>query len=782
VKTNELIENAMKDIIGTSVLQVGAREKVLGAAQYVADMKVSGMLEGKVLRSTHPHARIVDIDTSRARALRGVKAVVTGADTPEHLFGFLHKEYRILAAGKVRYAGEEVAAVAAINDEIAMDALDLIRVEYEPLPAVFDPEEALRTGAPEVHEGTGNLAREIRISRGDVEEGFARSVAVHEATYDMPYQYHGYMEPMGTIASMDASGRLTIWAPTQSVFFTRQIVAEALGIPQTNVRVIQTVIGGAFGGKLTEDMNTPLTAFLALKTRRPVRILNNRLEDFLAARSSMPARVTLKMGLARDGEILAKDSIVIADNGAYNNLTLEQVLVTAFRTDSLHRLKNVRAHARLAYTNKIPSGTFRAFGTQQMAFPVDSHLTMLAEMIGMDPVDVHLRNAIRTGETSVHGWYMGSCGLSECLEKSRDGIGWTQKHGRRLGTATRKRGVGIGSGIHVTANRQIADWDGSTILLKVNLDGRITLTTGESDLGQGSNTVLSQICAKEMGIPVDHVTVNMPDTDTAPISFGSVASRVTILAGNAVIQASREARKKLLDVAGQKLETSPDDLTIEDGRIHVMGVPDMGMTMGDAARAAMFRAGGEGILVKATYDAPTTMADKKTYFGNVAPAYSFAATTAEVEVDTETGQVLLLDCFVADDCGKALNPLAVEGQVHGATAQGIGWALYENFEFEDGRLVNGNFADYTMATADSLPMLRDAIVESIEPNGPYGAKGASETAMVSVAGAIGNAVYDAVGVRITSLPITPPKVLAALKRKAEVDKQHGADARETPDA
>jgi CO/xanthine dehydrogenase Mo-binding subunit len=764
--------------IGVSVPQVNFREKVLGTAQYVGDLKIAGMLEAKVLRSPHPHARILDIDTSQARALPGVKAVVTGADTPNHLFGFLHKEYRVLATGKVRYAGEEVAAVAAVDEATALDALELIRVKYEPLPAVFDPQEALSLGAPEVHEGTRNLAREIRIARGNVEEGFERSAAVYEATYEMGYQYHGYMEPMCTVAQVEPGGRLTVWAPTQSVFFTRQLVAEALGLPQTDVRVVQTLTGGAFGGKLTEDLNTPICAFLALKTGKPVRLLNNRLEDFLGARSSMPARVTLKMGLARDGEILAKDSIVIADNGAYSNLTLEQVLVTAFRTDSLYRLKNVRCRARLAYTNKIPSGTFRAFGTQQMAFPVDSHLAMLAEMIGMDPVDVHLRNAIKQGETSVHGWYMGSCGLTECLEKSRDAIGWQQKHRRQLGGPTRKRGVGIGSGIHVTANRQIADWDGSTVFLKVNFDGRVILTTGESDIGQGSNTVMAQICAEALGIPISHVTVNIPDTDNAPLSFGSVASRVTILAGNAIIRAAREAREKLLCIAAEKLDVSAEQLSIEEGFICRVGDSARIMPLSEVARMAMFRAGGEGIFIKATYDPPTTMADKETYYGNVAPAYSFAAAAVEVEVDTETGEVLLLDSFVADDCGRALNPRAVEGQVHGATVQGIGWALYEQFEFVDGRLINGNFADYTMATADATPALRATIVESMEPNGPYGAKGASETAIVPIAGAIANAVYDAVGIRINSLPITPQKVLAALREKAQRENAEEQRARE----
>jgi CO/xanthine dehydrogenase Mo-binding subunit len=752
-----------QSVIGTSVPNLTAREKVLGSAQYVGDIKMPHMLHAKVLRSPYPHARIVHVDVEAAKRVPGVRAVMTGADTPARLWGPIKKEHRILAAGKVRFAGEEVAAVAAVDESTAMDALELIRVEYEELPAVFDPEEALKPGAPEVHEGTGNLAREIRIDRGDVDTAFGRAAAVHEATYQTQYQYHGYMEPMGTIAAVDGNGRLTIWAPTQSVYFTRELVAEALDITPSRVRVVQTVVGGAFGGKLTEDAQSPIAALLALRTGRPVRLVNNRLEDFLGARSALPERVWLKMGLARDGEIVAKETVIFGDNGAYSGLAPEIILVTAFRTDCLHRLTNVRAHARLVYTNKIPGGTFRAFGTQQAAFPLDSHLAVLAEMIGLDPVDVHLRNAIRQGETSVHGWYMGSCGLSECIEKARDGIGWKEKYGKRRQTGTKRRGVGIGTGLHVTANRQLANWDGSTVALKFNEDGRVNLICGESELGQGSITVLTQICASELGVPIDHVTFSNPDTDTVPFCFGSFASRVTILAGNAVIKAAREAKEKIFAVAAEKLEVSPRDLTIEDGIITVVGVPDRAMTVGEACRLHLFRVGGEGLYTRATYDAPTVMADKQTFYGNVAPAYSFAAQAVEVEVDTETGQIRLLDSIVADDCGKALNPQAVEGQIHGAVAQGIGWALYENFEFEDGRLVNGNFADYTMPTADSLPSLRSVLVETIDPNGPYGAKGASETSIVPTAGAIANAVHDAVGVRITSLPITPEKVLAALR-------------------
>lgn len=752
-----------RPVIGVSIPQVNSREKVQGRAQYVGDIRMAGMLHAKVLRSPYPHARIVSIDLSRARALRGVKAVAACDDTPDRLWGAFVKEHRIFAAGKVRFAGEEVAAVAAVDEATALDALELIRVEYEELPALLDPEDALKPGAVEIHDGTKNIAREIHMSRGDVDEGLRSAAAVYEATYEIPCQYPGYMEPMGTVAAADASGRITVWAPTQAVFRTRGYVADALGLPASRVRVVQTVTGGGFGGKNSEDANSPIAAFLALKSGRPVRLVNSRLDDFAGARANMAMRIRLKMGLARDGRIVAKDSTIVADNGAYTCLAPNVIHNTAMRSDSLHRLANVRTHARLVFTNKIPSGAFRGMGNAHMHFALNSHLTVLAEMIGMDPVDVQLRNAIRAGDTSVHGWVMGSCGLSECIERARDAIGWQDKRGRGQPDAGRRRGVGIAAAIHVSGNRSHGNWDGSTIIVKVNEDGRVNLITGESDVGQGSNTVLSQICANELGIPVDHVTVSDPDTEVSPFSHGSVASRVTMVAGNAVIRAAREARQKLLDIAAARLEVSAADLTIEDAVIHVVGVPGRRVTVAEAARAHIYRPGGEGIVTRATHDPDTVPADARSLYGNVSAAYSFAAQAVEVEVDTDTGQVRLVDAYCADDCGKALNPLAVEGQNCGAMTQGIGAALYESLQFENGVLVNADFADYTMPTAESVPHLRTSIVESMDPNGPYGAKGSSETAIAPTAAAIANAVHDAVGVRINSLPVTPEKVLAGLR-------------------
>ncbi|EYS97727.1 4-hydroxybenzoyl-CoA reductase [Cupriavidus sp. SK-4] len=760
-----------KAIVGSSTPQVTAREKVMGRAQYAGDIKLPGMLHAKVLRSPHPHARIVRIDTAAAKALPGVKLVMTGHDVPARNWGPHRKEQRILACGVVRHVGEEVAAVVAVSEEIARDALDLVRIEYEALPALLTPAAALADGAPEIHAGTRNIGHEMRIVRGDVDAAFDACAAVYEATYDMHSQYPGYLEPMASVAAQDGNGRLTLWASTQSVFLARARLAEALDRPVSTIRVVQATTGGGFGAKIVEENNSLICAFLASRLERPVRLVNNRLDDFQGARASVPMKVWLRMGLSADGVILAKDVRITAECGAYSGLAGDVMHVTAMRSDNMHRVQNVRSHAVMAYTNNPPRGAFRGFGGQQMQFPLNCHLTVLARMVGMDPVEVHKRNAIGAGETSVHGWKISSTGMAECLDMTRKAIGWDEKRAAPRGTGTRRRGVGIAAAMHVSGNRTLGNWDGSTILLKVNEDGRAMLQTSECDMGQGANTMLSQICAQELGVPLSHVTVMAPDTDTAPFCLGSLASRVTIIAGNAVLRAAREARQKLLALAAEKLGVDAEQLEIADGRIAAPGQPDKSATLAEIARLHIFRHGGEGIHVRATYDAPTVMHDAD-YYGNVAPAHSFAAQAVEVEVDTGTGQVTVIDSFVADDCGKAINPLAVHGQTHGATVQAIGWTLYENLQYEDGRLMNGNFADYTMPTADAVPMLRTDVVESNDPNGPYGAKGASETAILPGAAAIANAVFDAVGVRIQSLPITPEKVLAGLRELKQKEAAH----------
>jgi len=464
--------------------------------------------------------------------------------------------------------------------------------------------------------------------------------------------------------------------------------------------------------------------------------------------------------MRQDGFIVAKDVRIVADCGAYAGLCGEIMHVTAMRSDNMHRLENVRCHASLAYTNNPPHGAFRGFGGTPMLFALNSHIDTMARRLGLEPVAVHKLNAIRAGDTSVHGWKIGSTGLVECLDQCTQAIGWGQASSTPAHPAKR-RGKGVAAAMHVSGNRTIGNWDGSTVLLKVNEDGRVVLHTAEGDMGQGAQTMVSQIVAHELMLPLNHVQVVAPDTDSAPFAVGSLASRVTIVAGNAALVAARAARDHLLEAAAQLLATTPDQCALDDGGVCLRSNPSQRKTRAEVVRHHIWRHGGQGLQVQGTWDADTVMFDKDLY-GNIAPAYSFAAQAVEVEVDTETGQVNLLRSFVSDDCGKALNPMAVHGQSNGAAAQAVGWTLYEKLQLDQGRLTNGNFADYTMPTADSLPELHSGIVESNEPNGPYGAKGASETAILPGAAAIANAVFAAIGVRITDLPITPEKVLAAL--------------------
>ncbi|MCR0982690.1 xanthine dehydrogenase family protein molybdopterin-binding subunit [Roseomonas populi] len=754
--------------IGRPTPQVNAQEKLTGRALYGGDFRTPGMLHLKVLRSPYAHARIISIDTAAASALPGVHAVLTGDDTPDRLTGVHRKQHRILATSKVRFVGEEVVAVAAIDEDTARDALDLVRVEYEPLPLVHNMDEALSPGTIEVHESTGNLSIEYKVERGDVDSAFARAALVHEATYETTSQYPGYLEPMATVAWVEGDGRLVVRASTQTAFLQRNRFAEALGLPVSAVRVIQSTVGGAFGGKTVEECNSLICAWMAYRLGRPVRFVNSRLDDFLGARSSPAERIWLKMGVDNQGLIIAKEVKILADCGAYEGLATHVLQVSLVRSDNMHRyLKDVRLHGRLAFTNHPPRGAVRGFGGPQAAFALNSHMAELAEKLGIDPVEFMRRNAVRAGDTTVHGFELGSAGLTECLDQVSEGIGWITKKARRPDTGLKRRGIGFAGAIHVSGNREMGNWDGSIVTARMTTDGRVTLSTGESDMGQGAYTMLAQCCASELAIPVSHVTVLPTDTDVSPYGHGSIASRVTILAGNAAIRAGREIRGRLLALASETLGVPEGDLTVSGGEIFATSaLPNRRLTFGELARMHIYRHGGEELRVTATYDPPTFLAmSRPDQYGNVAPGYSFAAQAVEVEVDTETGQVEILETFVSDDCGKAINPLAVHGQTCGAAAMSIGWALYEEMKFQDCQLLNGNFADYTMPTAESLPNIQSGIIESLEPNGPYGAKGASETAMLPGAAAIANAVYDAVGVRIRELPITPEKILAGLREQ-----------------
>jgi CO/xanthine dehydrogenase Mo-binding subunit len=710
------------------------------------------------------------VGTERAAGVPGVAAVFTGEDAPERPWGIIHKDQYVLARGKVRYVGEEVAAVAAESEDAALEALERIDVEYEPLPAVFDPEEALAPGAPRINEAENNLAQEVHIRRGDVDRSFAESAVIHEDIYTTPYQFQTYMEPLGALADPDGRGRATLTAPTQSVHLTHRYLCEALDLAPEDLRVVQPHIGGAFGGKLNEDATALITLFLALNLGRPVRFLNNRLDEFGASRPRMPSKTRLKMGVRKDGTIAAKETRIYGNNGACSCLSPEVIQCMAMRMDCLYRMENIKTDAWLAYTNLLPAGAFRGFGNVQMAFALESHLDALAEKLGMDAAELRLRNLIRQGDTSVHGWKMDSCAVGECVDKAVAAVDWRRRRSAPKAGPVR-RGVGLACAIHSTSIRQHSiagdggGWDGSAAVVEITEEGRARLICGEGELGQGAKTVLAQFTAEALGLEFRAVDVAEADTGNTPYSLGGYASRLTLIAGNAVQKSAAACRERILDIAADRLEVDPGDLTLDAGVVSIKGAPERSISLGEIVKANRSLTGETAVSAEASWDSPTELPDPETRYGKVTAASSFVCVAAVAAVDTETGGVRLEEVIAADDLGRVINPLTVEGQIHGEMAQGFGFAMFEDPVLDDGRFVNGNLADYTVPKAEGLPNFGSILIESIDPHGPFGAKGCSECALNACGAAIANAVYDAVGVRIKDLPVTPRKILAALRER-----------------
>jgi CO/xanthine dehydrogenase Mo-binding subunit len=760
--------------IGKPTPTLEAPGKARGTADFVTDLRPSRMLIGKVLRSPHPYARLASLDTTAAKKVSGVRAVLTWKDIPQVRWGHEIKDQTALAADYVRFAGEEVAAVAAVDEDAAFEALERIRVEYEPLSPVLNIDAALAEGAPRLHEHSpDNVARRMEFLRGDPDREFNQAAAIYENVFETSMQHHAYMEPIGTVAEVDSSGKVTLYAPVQNIFPARDRVAEALGVSASWVRVVQPTVGGAFGGKMVDEPNTILAALLARAARMPVQLMNTRTEEFRASRPRVPYRIRLRVGVASDGTLVAKEALIWGDAGAYCGRTLKVLSVTCMRMDNCYQFKSLKTDARMIYTNRLPAGAFRGMGNPQMVFALEACLDHLAEELGIDPLELRLKNAIREGETSIHGWEMKSCGLTDCIEKAAEACDWlghrkekSEREGdssvSSSGTPGKVRGLGMACAVHVSGNRVHMDWDGANAEIRIREDGRASLVIGEGDIGQGANTVLALIAAEELGFSLEDVELSPADTDSTPLGFGARASRLTFIAGNAVREAAKKAKNKILHLAAIQLEAPRDDLQIDNGWISVVGSKEKGISVHDLVKGSVCRPGWEPIVTQATYDPPSVMADK-TRYGNVAGAYTFTAQVAEVEVDCETGRVEVLRLIAADDIGRALNPLTAEGQVEGAVIQGLGLALSEGMIFDGGEVVNGNFADYPLPKAEGSPLVETYLVETNDPYGPFGGKGGSETPIDPTAAAIANAVYDATGVRMTSLPITAEKLLKALK-------------------
>lgn len=749
------------DVVGKSIPQIAARDKAAGRTQFVTDLVLPRMIHGRVLRSPFAHAKIISIDTTKAEALPGVKAVATYEDTPKIKFGPRSEDWTIFASDKALFHGDEIAAVAAVDLDTAEEALELITVEYEELPHVVSPVEAMQPGAPIVHsDAPDNIAADFKIDAGNVDKALDQSYEVFEDHFYTNQVYQAYMEPMAALAEVDLSGRLTIWTGTQIPNMMRMTYAKALGMSPDNIRIVVPEYGGAFGGKMENNIHL-VTAVLAIKTGLPVKLVNTRHEDFLAGNPRVPMHFDIKLGATRDGILTAKDVKVVGGAGA--RLVYSQVITSTacYRVDSLYRFKNVRARGYTVYTNTVPTACFRGFGNSQSTFVLESAMDELACRLKMDPAELRIKNGMGSGETSVHGWRIGSSGLTECVEKATAAAGWKEKKKKK----TPFKGIGLSCCNHVSGNRPFArEFDGGSAIVRVGKDGRVTVCHGESDMGQGQNTTFAQIAAECLGIGMDMVQVAQVDTDLSPFGLGSFATRGTLMGGNGVLAAARKTYKQMAQVAAQMLGTDENAVKCKKGVFFIVEKPEKQVLFKDVASQATINRHGAPIVGTGFYVPPTELPDPETKKGNISPAYPFGCQIAQVEVDPDTGEVTVTDFFAAHDVGRAINPQATEGQIQGGIAQGLGWTLMEDMTYENGKVLNADFVDYIVPSCFDIPEIDPILVEPIEPNGPYGAKGIGEPALNPTMAAITNAIYDATGIRVKSLPVNPSWLLETIKK------------------
>jgi 4-hydroxybenzoyl-CoA reductase alpha subunit len=758
-------------VLGKRLPRIDGPVKAAGTARFTDDLVLPGMLHGKILRSPHAHARILSIDTTRAERLLGVRAVIVGEDFGDYRYGLrpdTRDEYP-LARGKVRYLGEEVAAVAAVDEDTALAALDLIHVEYEVLPAVTDPEEALREDAPRLHEDKpGNISVHMKTSFGDVDEAFRQADYIREDRFYSQSVLHGYLEPNAALALWEAPNRITIWASKQSPYFLYRNLANCFKVPLSHVRLIQPYIGGGFGGKNGGYPVDFCTVLLSKKTGRPVKIALTMEEVLAAHRRRHPMIVWLKTGVRKDGTILAHDCRIIADGGAGSGVG-PTTIANAFAFMNLpYVVPNVRYDAYRVYTNRPISVAQRGNGIQQIRFAADVQLEMIIDDLGLDPVEVRRKNGAYVGYRTANGMNVKSCGLEETITEAVKAANWEveyrpwrEKAHEPLGRIARGLGIACNS---FESGARLTGHNCCTAVIKVHEDGTASLLTGSTDAGQGSETVLAMITAEILGIRLEDVFVPQTDSTVTPVDPGSFGSRVSSTAGNAVKIAALDAKNQLLKVAAELLAVAVDDIEFRDRQVFVKAAPEKSMRFRDLARKTVAWGSGTTVIGQGSWGQNIEPKNFDTGEGDSGGAYSFGTQAAWVEVDTETGKVSVQRMVVAHDLGFALNPLAVEGQHEGSIAGGVGHTIYEHCVENNGQNLTPNLTAYGLPTVYDLPEAMISLsIESNDPVGAFGAKESGEGTQVSTIPAIVNAIHNAIGVWITDLPVTPEKVLKALR-------------------
>jgi CO/xanthine dehydrogenase Mo-binding subunit len=764
--------------VGQDVPRLDSREKITGRAQYSDDMILPGMLHAAVQQSPYAHAKILSCDVSAALALPGVAAVFTGDDIGYHYIGPFVKDETAIAKGKVRYIGEPVAAVAAVDQATARRAAALIDVEYEELPAVLSIDEAIADGAPLVHENFDDLVRVfeadhapnvmsiMQVKDGDVDAAWAKCDVVVEGEFETQAQCHAYMEPCSAIADIDANGKVTVWSGNQSVFHLQANIAQSLDMPMSKLRCVTPRVGGAFGGKMEQTIQ-PIVVALTRKAMRPVKLTLSREQDFEMIRSRHPAQVWMKTGATKDGTLVARQVRILLDSGAYADDSPGVNGICALFCRGPYHIENVSVDARAVYTNKLRAGAFRGFGGPQVAIAGETQIDEIAARLDIDPIALRLDNAVRAGEEWLGGLALSKSAMRDCLTRVRDECDWDRRRASAgtVGANGRKRGIGIACLPHISGVLT------SGAIIRILEDGTAVLNTGAVDNGQGSDTVLVQMCAASLGLEIDQISLATPDTDSSPYNWGTTASRVTYMTGRAVVAAANSAIDQMKQRAAMMMECAAEDLEMRPGGfIGIKGVPDAQVTYRDISGFAHWVEGGPVIGSNSfAFDGekfdPKRGFIKGFPFGKIG-AWIFAAQAVEIEIDEATGQITPMEVWSAHDIGKAINPSSVAGQVEGGVVQGIGYALYEEMVWDTGRLANPSLMDYKIpGTMDSPPKINTILIEEPDETGPFGAKGIGEPPIVGIAPAIANALAHASGIHLRRLPMTPETVLGALREK-----------------
>ena len=750
-------------VVGKNVIRADALDKALGVARFTADYIPKGTVVCKIFRSTQPHALIKKIDVDAALKVPGVLTVLTAADVPgENQIGYAIPDQPFLCDVKVHYIGDPIAVVCAEDEYAASEAMEAITVAYDPLPSNQTIDETLADGAIHIHEN-GNIALTSRIRKGDVEKGFSQASAVVEETYETPYQDHAYIEPDVAYAIPDGSQKITLIGSMQSPFLVREKVAHVLGWGLNQVRVIQALTGGAFGGK---DDTGPLVcakaALAAVKLGRPTQIIFDREEVTAHTPKRFPARIHYKSSANADGMLTAAQVDITLDCGAYANRAPFWLWRQTVHATGPYEIPNVHVDGRAVYTNRVFGGSYRGFGDLALHFAADTQMDRLAAELGMDPVEIRLKNVLKVGKRTASDQLLDhSVGIEECIRGVADASDWPNiRKPKRNGAKV--RGVGIGTAHHgISTSRGAPDWSAASILLSE--DGTLTYRTTICELGQGTPQGHAKIVAEILGAPYESIRVELPDTDTMPNARPTHGSRGLTLGGTAAADAALKLRKQMVKVAASLLECDKSSVELREGKAYSRDDPSNRIDFKDLAHEMYVTGANPGAY--GFFVPPRRFFDPETGLGVSYPAYTYAATVCEVEVDTETGQVEIIKIWPAMDVGKAIDPLMIEGQIHGAISHGIGIALMEDILIDEGRVLNPNFTDYIIPSSLDTPEVAECIlIEKPYKNSAFGAKGVGEPAIISIVPAISNAIYHATGVSFNKLPITAERLHAALRR------------------